>query len=37
MINRYILNCLDIHFYKSVDHQSKINILKSQVNKFDIS
>jgi hypothetical protein len=27
---------LDIHSYKSVDHQSKINILTIQANKFDI-
>jgi hypothetical protein len=27
---------LDIHSYKSVNHRSKINILASQVNKFDI-
>jgi hypothetical protein len=27
---------LHIHSYKSVDHQSKINILSRQANKFDI-
>jgi hypothetical protein len=27
---------LDIHSYKFIDHQSKINILTSQANKFDI-
>jgi hypothetical protein len=27
---------LDIHFYKFVDHQSKINILSIQANKFDV-
>ena len=38
MMNRYItqFNGLDIHSSKSIDHQSKINIIASQTNKFDI-
>ena len=27
---------LDIHFYKYVDNQSKINVLSIQVNKLDV-
>jgi hypothetical protein len=26
-----------IHFHKSVDHQSKVNILLHQADKFDIT
>jgi hypothetical protein len=29
-------NGLDIYFYKSVGHLSKINIISIQANKFDI-
>jgi hypothetical protein len=28
---------LDIHFYKSVNYQSKINIISIQINKFNVS